>query len=89
MSWELAGEILIDNHNIKDLDLKSLRRNVGLVSQEPSLFSGNIMDNIRMGNPNADDDQLVRAAQMANAHSFISQFPDQYQTEVSKSKLKF
>lgn len=88
MSWELVGEILIDNHNIKDLDLKSLRRNVGLVSQEPSLFSGNIKDNIVMGNPNADDDQLLNAAQMANAHSFISQFPDQYQTEVSKSKFK-
>ncbi|KAL8538298.1 hypothetical protein ACS0TY_000322 [Phlomoides rotata] len=80
----LYGEILIDDQNIKGLDLKSLRRNIGLVSQEPSLFSGNIKDNIKAGNSDADDDQLLRAAQMANAHSFISQFPDQYYTEVGQ-----
>ncbi|XP_012843807.1 PREDICTED: ABC transporter B family member 19-like [Erythranthe guttata] len=80
----VKGEILVDNHNIKDLDLKSLRRNIGLVSQEPSLFSGIIKDNIKAGNPNADDDQIQKAAQMANAHSFISQFPDQYLTEVGQ-----
>ncbi|KAG8381639.1 hypothetical protein BUALT_Bualt06G0142500 [Buddleja alternifolia] len=80
----IKGEILIDNHNIKDLDLKSLRRNIGLVSQEPTLFTGNIKNNIMAGNTSADDDQIQNAAQMANAHSFISQFPDQYSTEVGQ-----
>ncbi|KAL0304527.1 UNVERIFIED_CONTAM: ABC transporter B family member 19 [Sesamum radiatum] len=80
----LQGDILIDNHSIKDLDLKFLRRNIGLVSQEPSLFSGSIEDNIKAGNSNADDDQIQKAAQMANAHSFISQFPEQYLTEVGQ-----
>ncbi|KAK4480555.1 hypothetical protein RD792_013633 [Penstemon davidsonii] len=84
----LKGEILIDNHNIKDLNLKSLRRNIGLVSQEPSLFAGNIRDNIKAGNMGADDDQIHKAAQMANAHSFISQFPDQYLTEVGQRGLQ-
>nr|GLL28291.1 ABC transporter B family member 19-like [Ipomoea trifida] len=80
----VKGEILLDNHNIKDLDLRFLRRNIGVVSQEPSLFSGNIMDNIRVGNMDADDQQIERAAIMANAHSFISQLPDQYLTEVGQ-----
>lgn len=81
------GEILIDNHNIKDLDLKFLRRNVGAVSQEPSLFTGTIKDNMKVGNTDADDQQIQSAAVMANAHSFISQFPNQYLTEVSYLSL--
>lgn len=80
--WYLSGVILIDNYNIKDLDLKFLRRNIGVVSQEPALFSGNIKDNIQAGNWDADDSQLQKAAQMANAHSFICEFPNQYLTEV-------
>nr|GMC96482.1 ABC transporter B family member 19-like [Ipomoea batatas] len=80
----VKGEILLDNQNIKDLDLRFLRRNIGVVSQEPSLFSGNIMDNIKVGNMDADDQQIERAAIMANAHSFISQLPDQYLTEVGQ-----
>ncbi|KAJ7965187.1 ABC transporter B family protein [Quillaja saponaria] len=78
------GEILIDNHNIKDLDLKFLRKNIGAVSQEPSLFSGTINDNMKVGNMDADDEQIQNAAVMANAHSFISQLPNQYLTEVGQ-----
>lgn len=77
------GEIFIDKHNIKDLDLKFLRKNIGAVSQEPSLFAGTILDNIKVGNINADDQQIQSSAIMANAHSFISQLPNQYLTEVS------
>ncbi|KAK4375745.1 hypothetical protein RND71_006422 [Anisodus tanguticus] len=84
----VRGEILLDNHNIKDLDLKFLRRNIGVVSQEPSLFAGSIIDNIKMGNVDADEQQIERAALMANAHSFISQLPDQYQTEVGQRGLQ-
>nr|QVT92312.1 ABC transporter [Salvia miltiorrhiza] len=80
----IEGYILIDNYNIKDLDLKFLRRNIGVVSQEPSLFSGNIKENIQAGNWEADEHQLQKAAQMANAHSFICEFPNQYLTEVGQ-----
>ncbi|KAJ9186944.1 hypothetical protein P3X46_002457 [Hevea brasiliensis] len=80
----LKGEILIDKHNIKDLDLKFLRRNIGAVSQEPSLFAGTIKDNLKVGNMDADDQQIQDAALMANAHSFIAQLPNQYLTEVGE-----
>ncbi|KAK3404205.1 hypothetical protein EUGRSUZ_K00518 [Eucalyptus grandis] len=76
------GVILIDNHNIKDLDLKCLRQNTGAVSQEPSRFAGTIKDNLKVGNLDADDRQIENAAMMANAHNFISQLPDRYLTEV-------
>ena len=78
----MAGEVLIDGHNIRDLDLKFLRRNIAVVSQEPSLFSGTIKDNLKLGNLKADDEQIIQAASTANAHSFISQLPKQYSTEV-------
>ncbi|XP_057463166.1 ABC transporter B family member 19-like [Actinidia eriantha] len=78
------GEILVDNHNIKELDLKFLRKNIGAVSQEPSLFAGTIKDNMKVGNIDADDKQIQRAAEMANASSFISQLPNQYLTEVGQ-----
>ena len=73
----------MDDHNIKHLDLKFLRRNIGAVSQEPSLFSGTIKHNLKVGNMDADDQQIQNAAEMANAYSFISQLPNQYFTEVS------
>ncbi|KAK3404217.1 hypothetical protein EUGRSUZ_K00534 [Eucalyptus grandis] len=78
------GVILIDNHNIRDLDLKCLRQNNGAVSQEPSLFAGTIKDNLKVGNLDADDQQIENAAMMANAHNFISQLPDKYSTEVGQ-----
>ncbi|XP_048137934.1 ABC transporter B family member 19-like [Rhodamnia argentea] len=78
------GVILIDNQNIKDLDLKFLRQNIGAVSQEPSLFAGTIKDNLKVGNLDADDQQIENAAIMANAHNFISQLPDKYLTEVGQ-----
>ncbi|KAM1070463.1 hypothetical protein ACFX13_002300 [Malus domestica] len=80
----LKGEILIDNHNIKDLDLKFLRKNVGAVSQEPALFAGSISGNMKVGKMDAEDEEIQKAAVMANAHTFISQLPDQYSTEVGQ-----
>ncbi|KAG9158066.1 hypothetical protein Leryth_000230 [Lithospermum erythrorhizon] len=78
------GQILLDNHDIKDLDLKFLRKNIGLVSQEPSVFSGTIEDNIKVGDINANDQLIQTAAIKANAHSFISQLPDHYLTQVGE-----
>lgn len=77
-----TGDITVDGQNIKELDLKSLRRNIGSVSQEPALFSGTIMDNLRIGKLDATDEEIIEAAKTANAHSFIFKLPDQYSTEV-------
>ncbi len=78
------GEILIDGHNIKDISLQFLRRNIGMVLQENFLFSGTIRDNIRYGRPDATDEEVVRAAIAANAHDFIMEFPDGYETVVGE-----
>jgi ABC-type multidrug transport system fused ATPase/permease subunit len=72
----------MDGQNIKELDLKSLRRNIGSVSQEPALFSGTIMDNLRIGKMDATEEEIIEAAKTANVHSFISKLPNQYSTEV-------
>ncbi|XP_065027521.1 ABC transporter B family member 10-like [Musa acuminata AAA Group] len=76
----ISGEISIDGHNIKDLDLEFLRRNVAAVPQEPSLFSGTIKDNLKVGNSEATDEEILKAASAANADSFISLLPDKYST---------
>ncbi|KAJ1400559.1 P-loop containing nucleoside triphosphate hydrolase [Sesbania bispinosa] len=80
----LRGEIFIDGHKIKDLDLKFLRRNIGVVSQEPSLFAGTIKDNLKLGKMDANDEEIQKATVMSNAHTFISQLPNQYLTEVGQ-----
>ncbi|KAF7083838.1 hypothetical protein CFC21_087581 [Triticum aestivum] len=80
----MSGDILIDGQNIKELDLKSLRRNIGSVSQEPSLFSGTISDNLRIGKMGATDEEVTEAAKTANVHTFISKLPNQYSTEVGE-----
>ncbi|XP_025820769.1 ABC transporter B family member 14-like, partial [Panicum hallii] len=79
-----AGDIFIDGHSIKKLDLKSLRSNIASVSQEPSLFSGNIKDNLRIGKMDASDEEIIEAATTANVHSFISKLPNEYLTEVGE-----
>ncbi|KAI7726106.1 hypothetical protein M8C21_021578, partial [Ambrosia artemisiifolia] len=83
------GEVLIDDHNVKYLDIKFLRTNIGAVSQEPALFSGTIKDNMKVGgNKDADDEQIERASIMANAHTFISQLPNQYLTDVGQGGVQ-
>ncbi|GJN12427.1 hypothetical protein PR202_ga30703 [Eleusine coracana subsp. coracana] len=79
-----SGDIFIDGHNIKKLDLKYLRRNIASVSQEPSLFSGTIKDNLRIGKMDAADEEITEAATTANVHSFISKLPNEYLTEVGE-----
>ncbi|KAE8672668.1 GDSL esterase/lipase [Hibiscus syriacus] len=80
----LTGEILI----VMDLDLKFLRKNIRAVSQEPSLFSSTIEDNIKVGNIDASDQQIRAATTMANAHTFVSQLLNQYLTEVGQRGLQ-
>jgi len=78
------GEVLLDGENIKNLERSSLRKNIGMVLQDPYLFHGNILENIRYGNPSAKLSQVVKMAKMANAHEFIMKLPHAYQTIVGE-----
>lgn len=78
------GEILIDNINIKDVTLKSLRRQIGIVPQETNLFSGTIAENIAFGEKNFDLQAVETAAKIANAHEFISQLTQGYYSYVGE-----
>jgi ATP-binding cassette subfamily B (MDR/TAP) protein 1 len=77
----LAGEVLIDGVNIKELQLKWLRRQIGLVSQEPALFATTIKENILYGKDGATMDEVVEAAKSANAYTFIMQLPQEFDTQ--------
>ena len=79
----LRGEVLIDGVDIRKLNLKWLRSQMGLVSQEPTLFATSIKENILVGKEDATMEEVVAAAKASNAHSFISQFPQGYNTQVS------
>lgn len=76
------GEILLDNEDIRSYKIANVREKVGVVLQDTYLFSGTIMDNIRYGRLDASDDEVIQAAKVAYAHSFIKYLPDQYQTEI-------
>ena len=77
-----AGTISVDGHDIKALDLAWYRNQVGLVSQEPTLFATSIRENILMGREGATEKEMQRAAEAANAHLFISKLPEGYRTQV-------
>jgi ABC-type multidrug transport system fused ATPase/permease subunit len=72
----------LDNVNLKDINVCHLRSIIGLVNQEPTLFASTIRANIQYGNPDATFEQIEEAARMANAHDFITSFPDGYDTQV-------
>src|SRR5690606_25905684 len=78
------GEVLIDGININDIKLSSLRSHIGMVLQEPFLFHGTIAENIRYGRPDASFDEVVEAARLANAHKFIMNLPDGYDTRIGE-----
>lgn len=82
------GEILIDSVNIKNITLKSLRSNIGVVQQEVYLFSGSVFENIVYGNPSASEQEVYEAAKKAGAHEFISQLPKGYNTYVGERGVK-
>ena len=75
-----SGSIELGKKNLNDFDVEELRANIGIVSQEPLLFDKSIEENIRAGNPSASFDDVEKAAKDAQAHAFISQLPDGYQT---------
>lgn len=78
----LAGAVMLDGVDIRQYNLRWLRQQVGLVSQEPLLFGGSIIDNIRFGNPHASMEEVVAAAEAANARGFVEALPEQYNTTV-------
>jgi ABC-type multidrug transport system fused ATPase/permease subunit len=76
------GAVLIDNIDVRDVTQRSLRSQMGLVPQDPFLFASTIRDNIRFPNNGAYDEEVERAARLANAHEFIERLPDGYDTQV-------
>eukprot|EP01114_Cavostelium_apophysatum_P016899 TRINITY_DN48_c0_g1_i2.p1 TRINITY_DN48_c0_g1~~TRINITY_DN48_c0_g1_i2.p1 ORF type:complete len:840 (-),score=289.14 TRINITY_DN48_c0_g1_i2:235-2754(-) len=78
------GEIFLDDVPLKELNVKWLRKQIGVVGQEPVLFMGTIADNIRYGKPNATREEVEEAAKASNAHNFIMEFPDKYDTQVGE-----
>ncbi|NIS80908.1 MAG: ATP-binding cassette domain-containing protein [Anaerolineales bacterium] len=78
------GRVTVDGYDIRDVTLESLRSQIGIVLQETTLFSGTIKDNIAFGRPDASNEEVIAAAQAAEAHEFISEFPDGYETWVGE-----
>src|SRR5205809_999191 len=79
-----AGAIRIDGYPINALKLSYLRKNIGLVIQDPILFSGSVRDNIAYGKPGAGQEEIIQAAKAANAHEFILTLPQGYETEIGE-----
>ena len=79
-----SGSIIIDDYDIKKVELNSLRRQIGVVPQEPLLFSGTISENISINNPEASSEQIIEAAKISCSHEFIMSLPDGYSTSVGE-----
>ena len=78
------GEILIDDVDVKEMSLPKLRENVAVVLQKNTLFSGTVAENLRWGNENAIMEDFIKVCKIAQAHSFVSAFPDGYDTEIGQ-----
>ena len=82
------GAVLLDGMDVRQVSLRSLRSQLGIMTQDNFLFSGTIRDNIRYGRLDATDDQIVRAAKAVNAHGFIMELEDGYDTEISERGVR-
>ncbi len=82
------GRILLDGTDIKDITIKSLRNQIGMVLQDNILFSGSVRENILFGKPGASEEEIIRAAIAANAHDFIESLPNGYDTEIGERGVK-
>ena len=83
-----SGTIRIDGKDIREVTLKSLRSQIGIVQQDVYLFAGTIFENIAYGKPGATMDEVIAAAKNANAHEFIMSFPEGYQTDIGQRGIK-
>ena len=79
-----AGRVLVDGVDVRDVTRRSLRREVGVISQDPVLFSATVRENIAFGAPDATDEQVVEAARAAQAHEFVEALPDGYETVIGE-----
>ena len=82
-----GGRILIDGRNIRDFDVRSLRKRVGYLSQDPQLFNGTVAENIRLGRVDATDDEMRSAAERAHVHDFVSAMPLGYDTPLGRGAV--
>lgn len=83
-----GGAVYIDGHDLRDVTMKSLRDQIGMVLQDNILFSDSIKENILMGKPEASEEEMIQAAKAANAHDFIMELPDGYDTEIGERGVK-
>ncbi|HZU67232.1 MAG TPA: ABC transporter ATP-binding protein [Ktedonobacteraceae bacterium] len=83
-----AGKILLDGRDIREVTLRSLRRNIGIVQQDVYLFAGTVADNIRYGKLDASREEIINAAKKAHAHDFIMALPDGYDTDIGQRGVK-
>lgn len=83
-----GGRILLDGQDVRDVRLKDLRRQIGIVQQDVYLFAGTVMENIRYGKPDASDEEVMQAAMAANAHDFIMELPEGYHTDIGQRGVK-
>lgn len=83
-----SGDIKIDSQSIYNFKIDSLRKNIGIVQQDPFLFTGSIKENLTIGKPDATDEEIIEAAKKANIHDFIETLPDGYNTEVGERGVK-
>ncbi|MGG3573614.1 ABC transporter ATP-binding protein [Bacillus gobiensis] len=84
----IEGDVSIDGINVRDIDLQSLRKSIGIVQQDVFLFAGTVIENIRYGNPAASDEEIIKAAKHANAHDFIMRLPNGYYSEIGQRGVK-
>lgn len=82
------GSIRIDGRDVRDVTLRSLRENIGIVQQDVYLFAGDVLENIRYGKPDASYEEVIEAAKLANAHDFIMELPNGYETDIGQRGIK-
>lgn len=82
------GSVKLDGTDVRDIKLKSLRGNIGIVQQDVYLFAGTVFENIRYGKPDATREEVIEAAKNANAHEFIMSLPDGYDTDIGQRGVK-
>ncbi|UNK20981.1 ABC transporter ATP-binding protein/permease [Paenibacillus sp. N3/727] len=82
------GDVLLDGISVRDINLQSLRKTIGIVQQDVYLFAGTVIENIRYGNPSASDEVVIAAAKHANAHDFIMSLPNGYHSEIGQRGVK-
>jgi ATP-binding cassette, subfamily B, bacterial len=83
-----SGKILLDGNDIREIDLETLRQNIGVVAQDVYLFYGTVTENIAYGKPSASDEEIIQAAKMAKAHDFIMELPNAYETKIGQRGIR-